>query len=172
MTEKSTKRKIWMSLRQGKPRRMNSLTDPEILDSEVLISLTCGSDLQNHWNIYTVFLLPGKGRYVDFPQFRFVTLPSSLWKSELVFPLCLLAFLIYSINIYFAHIIARHCSRRQRKAMNKKSRAPALLEFKSNIFCSKQPQTIHHRLGSLYRESLNWIGRELKGFNLEPHLHS
>ena len=124
MKEKSTKRKIWMSLRQGKPRRMNSLTDPEILDSKVLISLTCGSDRQNQWNIYTVFLLPGKGRYVDFPQFRFATLPSSLWKSELVFPLCLLAFLIYSINIYFAHIIARHCSRRQRKAMNKKKQSP------------------------------------------------
>jgi len=54
MMEKSTKRRIWISLRQGKPRRMNSLTDPEVLVSKVLIHLNCGSDRDNekHRNIY------------------------------------------------------------------------------------------------------------------------
>lgn len=62
-----------MSLQQGKPRTMNSLTNPEILVvSKVLISLTCGSDRDSkrHKNIYIRFLLPGEEIYLYFPQFE------------------------------------------------------------------------------------------------------
>ena len=92
MTEKSTKKKIWMCLWQGKPRRMNSFTNPEtLIVSKVLISLTCESDRdsKSHRNIDTIFLLPDGE----------ICLFSSIWgcnitifpsEGELFFPLCLL----------------------------------------------------------------------------------
>lgn len=79
-----------MSLRQGNPKRTNSVTDPEILViSKVLIGLTCRSDRdsKNHRNIYNILLLPDKVINVYFPQFRLVILLSFLQKHELFFPL-------------------------------------------------------------------------------------